>query len=367
MSDTSPAIRDRLARPFLLVAFIALISFAVVIPVLAQPSNWIPIEQPGGGLGLFVDPGNLPSASSTVTGVATKPANIVTVCSAGCDYTSIKSAVDYVATQSPGKNNRWLVDVATGQYTELAFTVPTYTNLSGSATPNTRTTNSGSSITADQSVTYGPFITIGGVQAQIQDFSIRVTAPHTGNVQILSVDALNTTISNVAVSIITSQSGFTTAGIKANESAYMRESSVTMGSAIDSVGSAGVVVASGKTLSLWDTIIESQGDAPAVRFEGTGTLADYGGNRVSGGLVDDGIDLSAGATYSSFQQATSFQYGEVLGTSDGGAAIPDQDGTIPTCDASYGRGLTEDQDGDLCYCDTSGWALVASLGGGACE
>lgn len=47
------------------------------------------------------------------------------------DYTTIKDACDYVATQSPGALSQWTILVAPGTYTESAFTIPTYTVVRG--------------------------------------------------------------------------------------------------------------------------------------------------------------------------------------------------------------------------------------------
>ena len=51
------------------------------------------------------------------------------------DYTSIKDACDYVATQSPAIATRWRILVLSGQYTEIPFTVPQFTSLIGSLQP----------------------------------------------------------------------------------------------------------------------------------------------------------------------------------------------------------------------------------------
>lgn len=47
------------------------------------------------------------------------------------DYTTIKDACDYVATQSPSTSNRWQILVMNGKYLESPFTVPTFTTVNG--------------------------------------------------------------------------------------------------------------------------------------------------------------------------------------------------------------------------------------------
>ena len=47
------------------------------------------------------------------------------------DYTTIKDACDYVATQTPSTSNRWQVLVMNGLYLENTFTIPAWTTVNG--------------------------------------------------------------------------------------------------------------------------------------------------------------------------------------------------------------------------------------------
>ncbi len=62
-------------------------------------------------------------------GQASRVDNIVTVSSSGADYTSIKDAIDYVATQSPSDTDRWQVSVGPGSYTEDPMTLIPYVDI----------------------------------------------------------------------------------------------------------------------------------------------------------------------------------------------------------------------------------------------
>lgn len=47
------------------------------------------------------------------------------------DFTSVKAACDYVATQTHAQDTAWIVKIMPGTYYELPFTIPSYTTLMG--------------------------------------------------------------------------------------------------------------------------------------------------------------------------------------------------------------------------------------------
>ena len=55
--------------------------------------------------------------------------NIVVCSTSGGDYTSLKEACDYVATQSPSNINRFSIQAKGGHFVEAPFAVPSFTNL----------------------------------------------------------------------------------------------------------------------------------------------------------------------------------------------------------------------------------------------
>ena len=54
----------------------------------------------------------------------------------GGDFSTVKAACDYAATLTRNITNRVVIHVASGQYNEAAFTVPSYTTLMGSLESN---------------------------------------------------------------------------------------------------------------------------------------------------------------------------------------------------------------------------------------
>lgn len=78
----------------------------------------------------FVGDGNTPAILGA--GLKSPYTHVVVVDAGGKgDYTTIKGACDYVATQSPGSGNSWGIEVNPGIYYEVAFSVPAYTTVYG--------------------------------------------------------------------------------------------------------------------------------------------------------------------------------------------------------------------------------------------
>jgi len=76
---------------------------------------------------LYNEGGNL-KFDGSILGAA-NVANIVTVASSGADYTSIKTALDYVKTQSPTSSNRWVISIYPGVYTEAPMVIVPYIDI----------------------------------------------------------------------------------------------------------------------------------------------------------------------------------------------------------------------------------------------
>ncbi|MCP4493398.1 MAG: hypothetical protein GY820_39740 [Gammaproteobacteria bacterium] len=62
------------------------------------------------------------SSNNIAAWKALLPTNVVRVSASGANYTSLKSALDYVLTQSPSSSNRWVVEIGPGVYTESPMT-----------------------------------------------------------------------------------------------------------------------------------------------------------------------------------------------------------------------------------------------------
>ena len=331
----------------------------IAVPALSQPSDWIPIEKPGGGTGWWLDPDNLPAASSTVAGVATKPANVVTVCSAGCDFTGVKDAVDLASS----RGDRDHIVVYGGVYTELAFTVGQNDILDLRTNPMSwRVANV--QISKDTSITAGTFITLSA-GATIQGGIIHDGGTPTAATAAIELAYDSASIEDVTVSVFrgSGADGYRSCGVLANDRALIRGgtfiaraagSSKTVGICLDSTKDATVI----GSFFLGDATTGKAaieiGAASNVRLSGL----------AFDGWTDDLLETASPASLLYLDGATTSVPGKVPGTSDGGAAIPVQAGAIPTCDAAYGVGLTVDQTGDLCLCDGSSWSVVS--GGGAC-
>lgn len=78
------------------------------------------------------------------------------------DYTTVKAACDYVATQSPGWENQWTIMVRNGLYEEAAFTIPTYTVLVGACPTSSHGWATCRISPVDNEWSGGSFITCGG-------------------------------------------------------------------------------------------------------------------------------------------------------------------------------------------------------------
>jgi len=91
------------------------------------------------------------------------------------DYTSVKAACDYVATQSPSTAARWTILITPGNYSESPFTIPTYTTLWGLGVQPTNSITWTVKITASANLTSGAFITMA-LYAAIEGCYIEATA-----------------------------------------------------------------------------------------------------------------------------------------------------------------------------------------------
>ena len=96
-----------------------------------------------------------PLAGSQYTNVI-----IVDVTAGRGDYTSVKAACDYVATQSPSSTNKWLIEIMPGDYIEDPFTVPTYTLLRGKLQDPILGSPYGVQILPSADLTSGNYITL---------------------------------------------------------------------------------------------------------------------------------------------------------------------------------------------------------------
>lgn len=90
------------------------------------------------------------------------------------DFTSIGLACNHVATQSPGVDSTWLVDVKPGTYVESPFTIPTYTTVRGSQTYPMSEIAMNTYISAAADLTAGAFIT-GGSRASLSSIGVIAT------------------------------------------------------------------------------------------------------------------------------------------------------------------------------------------------
>ena len=81
------------------------------------------------------------------------------------DYTTIKAACDFVATQTPGSANQWVIQVLSGYYTEAPFTIPTYCLIQGLG--QTPTGNSAHCVRITPTAPWlgGTFITVNSLGA----------------------------------------------------------------------------------------------------------------------------------------------------------------------------------------------------------
>jgi hypothetical protein len=90
------------------------------------------------------------------------------------NYTTIKAACDYVATQTRAIATPWLILVGEGDYTESPFTIPTYTtvktlgfNSGGTSLPRL----TGSSLTSGNFITMGTLSQLAGFYIDISQSS----------------------------------------------------------------------------------------------------------------------------------------------------------------------------------------------------
>lgn len=81
------------------------------------------------------------------------------------DYTTIKAACDYVATQTPSSSNQWVIQVLPGYYTEAPFSIPTYCLVQGMGQTPTGNVAHCVQISPVVPWTGGTFITMGSIAA----------------------------------------------------------------------------------------------------------------------------------------------------------------------------------------------------------
>ena len=102
----------------------------------------------------------LKRVSGSFQAISSNPPNILTVgtdASYNVDYTSVKAAVDFAATQSPAEGDEWIVKVAPGTYTENPFSLPAFVSIQAESIINGTVTLSTTNANAD-------FITVNGNQ-----------------------------------------------------------------------------------------------------------------------------------------------------------------------------------------------------------
>lgn len=208
------------------------------------------------------------------------PGKTVIVAKSGGDYTSIKAACDYVATQSPSASDAWAVIVYPGIYTEDPITVPAYCNLfcaapAGAAVIVANTTTS-------PIVTMGGYSTLNGflLQGATGSGGVGVYCPSTCTNYIVQ----NNIISNCESGIKVSGAGTPVSTVGNILGCQMsRAPGQTMVTALDA--SAGALVACsplvifGTPFSMITTGIRSNGAivqmaGVSVNFCTTGTLAE---------------------------------------------------------------------------------------------
>ena len=81
------------------------------------------------------------------------------------DYTTVKEACDFVATQTPGSAHQWVIQVMPGYYTEQPFTIPTYCLVQGMGQTPTGNVAHCVQISPASPWNGGTFITMGSLAA----------------------------------------------------------------------------------------------------------------------------------------------------------------------------------------------------------
>jgi len=116
------------------------------------------------------------------------------------DFTSVKAACDYVATQSPTWNSRWTIYIQPGIYAESPFTVPEGTSLIGLGCPSLSGNEYRDSITirTTTDLVSGAFITIDGSIANSQFVNlflyVWMSSSATSDCQVISCSVANSNL-----------------------------------------------------------------------------------------------------------------------------------------------------------------------------
>jgi hypothetical protein len=211
------------------------------------------------------------------------------------DYTTIKEACDWVATQTRSSFLSWNIMVNPGIFQESPFTIPTYTNLIGyTYVSHNSTTTLQSSIYFAATNTSGDLITLAGSGSNINYFYIGTYAiTPTGDITLISAGAGQSNIANCWLGITARANVYNVRTIKKTGSAAL----FVTGSAISATFSSGTD-ANG-------IVVENAGTNPVFfsysNFVPQGTLTGTGLANTSTGsivLAYCRIGLISGTPYS---------------------------------------------------------------------
>jgi len=249
----------------------------------------------------------IPGGWTTLYGF--KPSNCVIVAASGGDYTSIKSALDYVSTQSPSASNPWAVFIYPDIYSEDAMTVPDYTNvIAASSTGSAIITPSSST---DTVFTCGNYSEISGVFVR--------NASGAGGRAFYVNDKFQSLIRNCIVANCETGMEITGSGANAvvTDMIFSRTSGTVLNTSIDINGGATAIIIStsmfGTATSLIGTGVSIAGsdtsatiDALSVAYATTGMKCDTGSFTVitASGLNNCGTGIETDGTDSILQAST---------------------------------------------------------------
>lgn len=284
-------------RRLLIIASIAFFSASIQAQ---QFGEWVMLVTSAGGGG---------------SGDITNPSNYTNVCVSGCAFTDFSDAVDYVTTQVPAQDDRWVIDVSGNQFDEPGpIAVPDFTTIRG-PTPTTETGSTRNpEIRHDGTMTSGSFLTLGShsvlMNVYVSSALVTATSPRFNLVEMTANNGL--IIGSVIFGPI-SDSSFPAATIYVSAGiSSINESSIEAGPNLDGATSGIVVIDGSAELRLRDVRLETTGDAPCI-YSGSALadVEDWGGV-----VMNNGFDLTAGGSYTIMAGASYDVPGEVLKTAN---------------------------------------------------
>lgn len=215
-----------------------------------SPGSTGVVETIVAGNGIAVDSVDPANPIVSITGYT----RTVTVDQGGLgDYTTIKAACDYVATQTPTATTPWQIIVYTGKYSENPFTIPAFVTVSGFVPTtwgnfDTVTVDFTSTITSGIGITMTNNSDIGNLVVKFDGF----TATQTGNITLISGASKVTGVFVQAYGF----SAHSLTGVSANSS-----SSYITGTTVEvdnfGAGSARGIASAGNNTNLQDNLVKT--------------------------------------------------------------------------------------------------------------